>query len=168
MFCSEGEKVPMHAPFTCEGPVETWLFNLTIHSHECIKQWMYDAVGVYEDKPKPEFQFDWCAMVAGTCSRIAYMEEVNIAFDQMEEGNENAMREYNQKQVEMLNGFVQLVLGELTSNDRRKIVMIITVDVHARDVVEELIEVKAENNTHFTWMSQLKVNARADSCFDDS
>ena len=156
MFSSEGEKVPMHAPFTCEGPVETWLFNLTIHSHECIKQWMYDAVGVYEDKPKPEFQFDWCAMVAGTCSRIAYMEEVNIAFDQMEEGNENAMREYNQKQVEMLNGFVQLVLGELTSNDRRKIVMIITVDVHARDVVEELVEVKAENNTHFTWMSQLK------------
>jgi len=156
MFSSEGEKVPLHAPFTCDGPVETWLFNLTVHSHECIKQWMYDAVSVYEDKPKPEFQFDWCAMVSGTCSRIAYMEEVNITFDQMEEGNENAMREYNQKQVEQLNQFVQLVLGELTSNDRRKIVCIITVDVHARDVIESLIEVKAENNTHFTWMSQLK------------
>jgi dynein heavy chain len=156
MISSEGERVPFHAPFTCEGPVETWLFNLTIHSHECIKQWMYEAVQVYEDKPKHDFLFDWCAMVSGTCSRIAYMEEVNIAFDQMEEGNENAMREYNQKQVEGLTKFVQLVLGELTSNDRRKIVMIITVDVHARDVIEELIEVKAENNTHFTWMSQLK------------
>ena len=156
MFSSEGEKVALHASFTCDGPVENWLFNLTTHSHECIKQLMWDATQVYEDKPKQEFQFDWCAMVAGTCSRMAYMEEVNITFDQIEEGNENAMREYNAKQVEQLTAFVQLVLGELTSNDRRKIVMIITVDVHARDVVEELIEAKAENNTHFTWMSQLK------------
>ena len=54
---------------------------------------LHDVSGIYEDKPKSEFQFNRCAMVAGTCSRIAYMEEVNIAFyhvtDQMEEGNEN-------------------------------------------------------------------------------
>ena len=122
----------------------------------CVCNRMYDAVGVFEDKPKHESQFDWCAMVSGTCSRISYMEEVNITFDQMEEGNENAMREYNAKQVEALTKFVALVLGDLTSNDRRKIVMIITVDVHARDVIEELIENKAENNFNFTWMSQLK------------
>jgi dynein heavy chain, axonemal len=39
MFSGEGEKVPLHDKFTCEGPVESWLFNLTVHSHECIKQW---------------------------------------------------------------------------------------------------------------------------------
>jgi len=38
------------------------------------------------------------------------MEEVNITFDQMEEGNENAMREYNVKQIEQLGQFVHLVV----------------------------------------------------------
>eukprot|EP00960_Hanusia_phi_P039486 753915-Hanusia_phi.AAC.17 len=156
MYSGEKEYVAFHAPFTCEGPVETWLFNLTVHTHECLKHILVEAVGVYEEKPKTEFVFDWCAMIAGTCSRIAYREEVDFTFEQMEEGNEQAMREYSSKQIEQLTAFVTLILGELSSNDRKKIVMIVTVDVHARDVVLELIETKAENNQCFLWMSQLK------------
>jgi dynein heavy chain len=84
------------------------------------------------------------------------MEEVNYSFEQLEEGNEQALREYNVKQIEGLSNFVTMILGELTSNDRKKIVAIVTVDVHARDVVTGLIDHKAENNQCFEWMSQLK------------
>jgi dynein heavy chain len=100
--------------------------------------------------------FRRCYAIAGTVTRIVYMEEVNYSFEQLEEGNESALREYNVKQIEGLSNFVTLILGELTSNDRKKIVAIVTVDVHARDVVAKLIDRKCENNQCFEWMSQLK------------
>ena len=59
MFSGEMEYVPFHAPFICEGPVETWLFNLTVHTHECLKTILVQAVAVNEDKPKHEFILDW-------------------------------------------------------------------------------------------------------------
>jgi dynein heavy chain len=61
MYSGEMEYVPFHASFHCEGPVETWLFNLTVHTHECLKQILVQAVAVYEDKPKHEFVLDWYA-----------------------------------------------------------------------------------------------------------
>ncbi len=59
MYSGEMEYVPFHAPFLCEGAVETWLYNLTVHTHECLKHILLQAVAVYEDKPKHEFVIDW-------------------------------------------------------------------------------------------------------------
>ena len=63
MYSGEMEYVAFHAPFVCEGPVETWLFNLTVHTHECLKTILVQAVAVYEDKPKHEFVLDWYLMI---------------------------------------------------------------------------------------------------------
>jgi dynein heavy chain len=46
-----------------------------------------------------------------------------------------------------LSALIQLVLGQLTSGDRCKIISLITLDVHARDVVQKLIDEKTEG-TH--------------------
>lgn len=46
------------------------------------------------------------------------MEEVNITFEQLEEGNEFAMREYLSKLIEQLRHFVELIKGDLKKIDR--------------------------------------------------
>lgn len=53
----------------------------------------------------------------------------------------------------MLTGKVR---GELTDLKRRAIVALITVDVHARDIIEELHQNKTESVNDFKWMKQLK------------
>jgi dynein heavy chain len=53
---------------------------------------MADAVSVAEDKPRHEFMYDWPAQITCSALRIIYTEEVNIAFEQLEEGNENALK----------------------------------------------------------------------------
>ena len=58
--------------------------------------------------------------------------------------------------VTQLNTLIGLLLGNLTSGDRQKIMTICTIDVHARDVVGKLIQQKAENAQAFTWLSQLR------------
>ena len=46
--------------------------------------------------------------------------------------------------------------GELTWSDRVKIITVITIDVHNRDVVTTLVSKKVESNVDFKWQSQLK------------
>ena len=61
-------------------------------------------------------------------------------------------------QVEQLKHLSGLVRGKLDKGDRRKIVTLITIDVHARDVVGKLITKRVENSQCFEWLSQLRLS----------
>ncbi|CAH8640372.1 unnamed protein product [Heterobilharzia americana] len=68
-------------------------------------------------------------------SQIGWTTEVNINFARLEEGYENALKDYNKKQIQQLNALITLLIGELNSQDRQKVMTICTIDVHNRDVV---------------------------------
>lgn len=51
---------------------------------------------------------------------------------------------------------ITLVLGELTKGDRKKLVTLITIDVHSRDVIGRIVDEKVDNSTSFQWVSQLR------------
>lgn len=44
--------------------------------------------------------------------------QVGIAFEKLEEGFENAMKDYNKKQIIQLNALISHLLGELNALDR--------------------------------------------------
>ena len=67
---------------------------------------------------------------------------MNIAFGRLEEGYENALKDYFKKQVAQLNALITMLIGQLSKGDRQKIMTICTIDVHARDVVTKLINQK--------------------------
>ena len=79
-----------------------------------------------------------------------------MAFAKLEEGFENALKDYYKKQVNQLNSLIVMLLGDLTKGDRQKIMTICTIDVHARDVVAKMILQKTENSSEFLWQSQLR------------
>ncbi|XP_009470045.1 PREDICTED: dynein heavy chain 17, axonemal isoform X2 [Nipponia nippon] len=99
---------------------------------------------------------DLSGQVALTCTQIWWTTEVGIAFSRLEEGYENAMKDYNKKQITQLNALISLLIGNLTAGDRMKIMTICTIDVHARDVVAKMILAKVESAQAFTWQSQLR------------
>lgn len=45
-------------------------------------------------------------------------------------------------QISQLNMLISMLLGELSSGDRQKIMTLCTIDVHARDIVASLIAQK--------------------------
>lgn len=94
--------------------------------------------------------------MALTGTQIWWTVEVNAAFSQLEEGYENALRDYYKKQVQQLNSLISLLLGELSRQERQKIMTICTIDVHARDVVSKLIAQKVDSANTFAWQSQLR------------
>jgi len=44
----------------------------------------------------------------------------------------------------------------LTSNDRKKIDMVLTIDVHIRDIIENFVRDSIIDPTEFEWESQLR------------
>jgi hypothetical protein len=67
---------------------------------------------------------------------LPYEQEVNEAFDELEEGNEDALKGEYERQVAQLAGLIELINGPLTNLDRKKLITLCTIDVHARDVVQ--------------------------------
>lgn len=60
---------------------------------------MTEAVSFYEEKPRDQWLFDFPAQVALCGTQIWWTTEVNMAFARLEEGYENALKDYNKKQV---------------------------------------------------------------------
>ncbi|NWU53608.1 DYH17 protein, partial [Dromas ardeola] len=156
MFSRDEEYVPLDADCDLSGQVEVWLNRVLASMRSTLRHLIPEAVVTYEEKPREQWVFDYPAQVALTCTQIWWTTEVGIAFSRLEEGYENAMRDYNKKQITQLNALISLLIGNLTAGDRMKIMTICTIDVHARDVVAKMILAKVENAQAFTWQSQLR------------
>ncbi|XP_030637015.1 dynein heavy chain 11, axonemal [Chanos chanos] len=156
MYSKEGEYMPFHTPCDCTGLVELWLTRLEDSMRLAVRQHISDAVVVYEDRPREQWILEHPAQVALTGSQIWWTADVGLAFERLNEGFETAMRDYNKKQVAQLHTLISLLTGDMRPGDRQKIMTVCTIDVHARDVVSELLSQKVTSSQAFLWLSQLR------------
>ena len=158
MVSPEKEVVKFHEPLLCDGPVEVWLNKVMEWMRMALKHTLHEAAKSYEEaKDRHEWARDaCCAQMTVLVSRIIYTEDVNMQFDQLEEGNDNALKDYETKVQEQLNNLSELINGTLSSGDRKKIITLVTIDVHARDVITKLINARVESVDCFEWASQLR------------
>ncbi|XP_068196033.1 dynein axonemal heavy chain 11 [Antennarius striatus] len=156
MFSREGEYIAFSEPCICKGQAECWLSALESTMRRTVRKEIQEAVAAYEDKPRDQWLFDYPAQVGLTGSQVWWATDVSIAFERLEEGFETALRDYNRKQITQLNSLIHMLLGDLTPGDRQKIMTVCTIDVHARDVVANLISQKVATGQAFAWLSQLR------------
>ncbi|XP_064623162.1 dynein beta chain, ciliary-like [Lineus longissimus] len=156
MYSKDGEYVDLAAPCDCTGQVEVWLNRLLDSMRDTVRHYFTEAVVTYEEKPRDQWLSDYLAQVALCGTQIWWTTEVNIAFNRLEEGYENALKDYNKKQIQQLNTLITALLGDLSKGERQKIMTICTIDVHARDVVSKMILHKVDNAQAFMWLAQLR------------
>ena len=56
----------------------------------------------------------------------------------------------------MLGKFSEAIRGNLTKIQRLKLVALITIEVHARDVIEKMIKTGCSDVNAFDWLMQLR------------
>ena len=140
----------------CEGRVEVWLMDVLTQMQESLRWQCKDAFVAYEEKPRSEWVFDNAAQVTLIGTQVWWATEVNQAFVKLEEGYENAMKDYIKKHIGFLNELISLLQGSLSKQHRVMLQTTCTVDVHSRDVCISLVTHKAENGEAFLWQSQLR------------
>ena len=67
-----------------------------------VRHELSEAVVSYEEKPRDQWLFDYPAQVALCGTQIWWTTEVVLAFGRLEEGYENALKDYYKKQVLVL------------------------------------------------------------------
>lgn len=156
MYSKEKEYVTFQEPCECTGPVEIWLNRLVDTMRTSLQLYFDEAVSSYEDLARETWLFQYCAQVSLAVSQIWWTLEVQMAFERLEEGYENALKEYYKKQVTQLTNLIKLVQKDCSKQVRTQLVTTCTIDVHARDVVDKLVKQKALNVNEFLWQSQLR------------
>jgi len=68
-----------------------------------------------------------------------WTEETGRAFDEHEGGSETAMQDYYKMIVLRINNLIDRVRTPLDMDLRVKIITVITIDVHSRDVVDKFV-----------------------------
>lgn len=66
------------------------------------------------------------------------------------------MREYNALQVKQLTRLIDVTRTSLSRADRQKVMNMITIDAHSRDMVANIVEAGEARADCFLWMCQLR------------
>jgi len=86
---------------------------------------------------------------------VDWVENVETGFKKLA-SNKNALFDAHGDQIGRLKVLIKLVQGELTAPERQKIMCMITMDAHSRDIIENLANAKVNSVDDFQWQSQLK------------
>ena len=57
----------------------------------------------------------------------------------------------------MLNKYSEMIRGYLNKNQRSKIFALVTIEVHARDVIDKMYKTNTMDVMSFEWLQQLRL-----------
>jgi dynein heavy chain len=138
------------------GEVETYLAAFVERMQDSLHYLLDIGVKSYEEKPRLQWILEQNAQIGLTGTQIFWTSEVGNSFDRLEEGNENAMKDFNKKQIVQLKELVDHITGDVSKLVRQSIMTIVTIDVHGRDTVHDLVHKGVENAQSFAWQGQLR------------
>ena len=149
MFSNEEEYVPFHETFHCSGAVENYLCDLERMMITTLRE-ILDTAKTTADgwdlgdvfKKRHEWLEDYCAQISLLGTQIIWTEETIRQFDDMDGGSENAMKDYLVLIKKRIDDLIKRVRDPLSPELRVKIITIITIDVHERDVIKMFVDKK--------------------------
>ena len=190
MYSGEGEYVPFVEPVDCGGeiengkeeeeenssssvPVEVWMARLVAAMRATMADDFRRGVSSYDDSAPPPARTAWilghCAQTAATVSRAYYAAAVGAAFRDAEAGDDGALAaELARQRAQLADLIAAVAKPDLSANDRRKLITLCTIDVHARDVLAALVEERGSSADCFRWASQLRYYSSGSSSSSSS
>ncbi|XP_032178397.1 dynein heavy chain 2, axonemal isoform X4 [Mustela erminea] len=159
MFSGDGEYVDFLHPVLLEGPVESWLGDVERTMRVTLRDLLRNcrlALKKFLNK-RDKWVKEWAGQVVITASQIQWTADVTkCLLTAKERGDKKILKVMKKKQVSVLNKYSEAIRGSLTKIMRLKIVALVTIEVHARDVLEKLYKAGLMDISSFDWLSQLR------------
>uniref|UniRef100_A0A8C0I316 Dynein axonemal heavy chain 2 n=1 Tax=Balaenoptera musculus TaxID=9771 RepID=A0A8C0I316_BALMU len=159
MFSGDGEYVDFLHSVLLEGPVESWLGDVERTMRVTLRDLLRNcrlALKKFLNK-RDKWVKEWAGQVVITASQIQWTADVTkCLLTAKERGDKKILKVMKKKQVSILNKYSEAIRGNLTKIMRLKIVALVTIEVHARDVLEKLYKSGLMDVSSFDWLSQLR------------
>ncbi|XP_016404673.1 dynein heavy chain 12, axonemal [Sinocyclocheilus rhinocerous] len=155
MYSSEGERVELIQLIStseARGAVEKWLVQVEDIMLRSIRDVINRSRLAYPEIKRSQWVRDWPGQVVLCTSQLYWTLEVHEAI----RSGANGLKNYHKQLQNQLNDIVELVRGKLSKQTRTTLGALVTIDVHARDVVMEMIEKGVSSETDFQWLAQLR------------
>ncbi|XP_037663927.1 dynein heavy chain 2, axonemal isoform X3 [Choloepus didactylus] len=159
MFSGDGEYIDFLHSVLLEGPVESWLGDVERAMRVTLRDLLRNcrlALKKFLNK-RDKWVKDWAGQMVITASQIQWTADVTKCLHTAKErGDRKILKVMKKKQVSMLNKYSEAIRGNLTKIMRLKIVALVTIEIHARDVLEKLYKSGLMDVSSFDWLSQLR------------
>ncbi|XP_069721684.1 dynein axonemal heavy chain 12 [Phaenicophaeus curvirostris] len=155
MYSSEGECVELISTIStseARGAVEKWLIQVEDVMLKSIRDVIARSRMAYMETERKRWILEWPGQVVLCVSQMFWTSEVHEVLRSGSEG----LKDYYETLQLQLNDIVELVRGKLSKQTRTTLGALVTIDVHARDVIMDMIESGVQSETDFQWLAQLR------------
>ncbi|XP_032736568.1 dynein heavy chain 6, axonemal isoform X2 [Lontra canadensis] len=157
MLSPEGERVSLGKGLKARGNVEEWLVKVEEAMFTSLRRLCKSAMADYQGKPRTAWVIaGHPSQVILTISQIMWCRDLTECLGRKDVNHIEALEEFEKVNFERLNALAVIVRGNLPKLHRNIITALITIDVHARDIVTELVQAKVEKIDSFDWQRQLR------------
>jgi dynein heavy chain len=155
MLSPEAERIQLPKNLNARGNVEHWLRSVQDAMVVSLRALMKEGVADYAKKPRKQWVLAHAGQIVATVAQIMWSHETEQALKHPSNPAGELERWYD-KNVQQLTELTELVRSDISKIERKIIVALVTTDVHARDIVEELRTTKVTSAGAFTWQQQLR------------
>ncbi|CAF4402891.1 unnamed protein product [Rotaria socialis] len=155
---SEGEIVDLEKPVKAEGNVEVWLMSLLKESHRSLHGVIRQAYSALSDKQSfhlIEFLNSYPSQVGLLGLQIIWTRDTTDALRHAKL-NRNLMRQTAKVFSELLDILINQTTKSLSTVERTKYETLITIQVHQKDIFDELLQTNIRSVADFDWLKQTR------------
>lgn len=153
MLSPEGERVSLGKGLRARGNVEEWLGKVEEAMFNNLKKILKASLADFENSPREEWLAKWPSQIVLTVSQTMWSRDVTeiltADFDRIE-----ALKDFEKKSFQDLSKLAQIIRQELPELLRMSLVSVITIDVHARDIITEMVRSNVDDTENFEWLKQ--------------
>ena len=165
------EVVPFDPIVRLEGKAEQYLLALLMAQIFTLSKCLSSSMTRYPQKSRVEW-VTFKDSKSGECvdpaqiillvAAIDFSQQVEKSMLQCTGGDLRALNKFYDLVKSQLADLIKLTQANISKGDRQRIMCMITLDAHNRDIVEVLIKEKAFQATDFQWQSKLRPSFKAD------
>lgn len=168
MLSGDGEYIEFLKPFPIDGPVEHWLRDVENNMKSCLKVLLRKT---REDLRKnlnrrDKWIMEWSGQTGITAAQMQWTVAVTRALFAAGDPRitKNPLKKVRKKLNKILNKFSAQIRGNMTKITRLKVSAMVTVEIHSRDVTDNLYKVGCRDLNSFDWLQQLRFYWEEQDC----
>ncbi|KAJ1520022.1 hypothetical protein ONE63_004252 [Megalurothrips usitatus] len=159
MFSLDGEFIHFSTQIILDGPVEIWLcaveeaMRTTLHQQ--LKQCRNDLRKNLNKRDK--WIKDWPGQLCITSSQIQWTSSCTRTLAHCSiMSSRKPLKKLRKRMDQVLAKFCEAIRGNLSKIQRLKIVGMVTIEIHARDVIDQMYKAGCQDIQAFEWLKQLR------------